>query len=152
MKRGKVTFIFLLFITISSTVLLVQFQSKLVISSRDKDLESKNDFSSPIKDINAASDFLIGLDHNFTQIWDKISNTTNANSKNAKCVIDSKKNIHIIWEENIDGDSDILHTFYNFTSNTFGPVYNVSDVSASGYFAGNESTSADICTVVYQLL
>ncbi len=117
-------------------------QQNIIIRADNTNLDNIVDPIDYLDELNTAVDYIANTPRNVSQLFSKISNTTTANSKFPKSVIDSKRNIHFVWEEWVDGDADILYNFYNFTSKTFSSTYNVSDL---GYHAGNNSVTPDIC-------
>ena len=99
------------------------------------------DFQNNINEVKTSIDKVQNTLYNTSVLWDEVSNDTSAISKNSKIVVDSKDNIHIVWEDNRDGDADILYRMFNFTTSEFTSIYNVSDY---GVHIGNESITPDM--------
>ena len=77
----------------------------------------------------------------FSEVWDNISESSGVDSLNSEIAIDSERNLHIVWEEDSgSGDYDIKYRFYNYTSQEFGSIEDVSDT-----LTGDVSSDPDIC-------
>jgi len=83
------------------------------------------------------------ISHNLSRVWNEVSNSSGSDSKNARIAIDSMNNVHIVWEEEVGSDTDILYRIFNYTTSKFGPIYNVSDPGI--LYDGNNSAKPDIC-------
>ncbi len=100
-----------------------------------------DDNKNQLDDLNLAAKES-SIAYNLSLIWNNVSNTPSTDSLNAKIAIDSSRDVHIVWQDEIGGDFDIRYRLYNYTSKTFGSINEISDY---GVYIGNDSINPDLC-------
>lgn len=51
-----------------------------------------------------------------------------------QCVIDGDDNLHVVWSDLIDGNSDVLYSNYSYSKQKWGPIVNISSSSSEDEF------------------
>lgn len=106
----------------------------ITIPSSNYSINNESSEGNALNDLNTSQISL--LTENFTATFN-VSQTHNTISENAKICVDADDNVHVVWQDDIDGNKDILYRNFSYADKTWNEIINVSSTA-------DESTNPDI--------